>query len=311
MNRKMAINVISKAFGIPPSVVALIGKGNAMVDVKKKTPSGIDPRSKAGRVMSAARVKDAGSRLSSKRYEVKRPDGNPLMHGGKAVERPSEYDSALIGVFFKHTLRKQGLSCELNDWERSLLAESAEKDQWVGSLPNGDYFGGGEPGAYVPGHRVKSLLDDTISGGLYMNPVVLDTAIITYPLLSGQLFPFIDLKVITGRRIMVPTVQNLSVSWGVAPGTAITPFNTSALVNSRDTPIFNVSGFVEISNDLLADSPVAIGNEIVGLYGERMKAELDRVIAVGSGANEPLGIANTSGLIGVVSDAGIGGPPRR
>lgn len=279
-----------------------------MTTLKTNTPQGLKAGTKSAKLMGAARVKDAGDRLSQKRYEVKRHDGNPLMHGGNPVERPSEYDQALIGVYFKHQLRRQGMPCEMSEWERALLAESVTKDKWVGSTPNNDYYGGGSPDAYVPAHRVKALLDDTISGGLYLNPVILDTAIITKPLLSGQLFPFIDVKPITGRRVQVPVIENLSVTWGTAPGTPQAPFNTASLVSPLDTAIHNVQGFAELSNDLLADSPVNIGSAVVELFGERLKAELDRVIAVGNGTSEPLGFTLASGILAVNSDNGLSGP---
>lgn len=293
--------------GIPQPVANAIlhfrTKRATMTKLKSNTPSGLAPDSKAAKLAGAARVKDAGDRLSTKRYEVKRADGNPLIYGGAAVERPSEYDTALIGVFFKHQLRRQGMAVELSEWERSLLAESVTKDKWVGSAPNGDYYGGG-PDGYAPAHRVKALLDDTISGGIYLAPMVLDTAVITKPLLSGQLFPFIDVKPITGRRVQVPVIENLSVTWGTNPGTPAQPFNTASLVSPLDTAVQVVQGFIELSNDLLADSPVNIGSAVVELYGDRLKAELDRVIAVGNGFNEPLGIVNTSGLAVVQSDSG-------
>ena len=303
--------VFTDMSGFTPAVAAAILPARATKRVttmttklKANTPQGTDPATKSAKLMGAARVKDAGDRLSRKRYEVKRPDGNPLVYGGAAVERPSEYDNALIGTFFKHRLRQQGFACELSEWERSLLADSAQKDAWVGTLPNGDYYGGGSPGDYVPAHRVKALLDDTISGGIYLNPVVLDTAVITKPLLSGQLFPFVDVKPITGRRVQVPVIENLSVSWGTGPGTAATPFNTASLVSPLDTAVQNVQGFMELSNDLLADSPVNIGAAVVELFGERLKSELDRVIAIGNGFNEPLGFALASGVVTVGSDGG-------
>ncbi|QDU24037.1 phage major capsid protein [Urbifossiella limnaea] len=307
--------VLPDVSGFTPAVAAAIlpnpthTRATAMTTkLKSNTPSGLAPDSKAAKLAGAARVKDAGARLSQKRYDVKRPDGNPLMFGCSPVERPSEYDNALIGVYFKSQLRRQGVAVELSDWERALLAESVTKDKWVGSLPNGDYYGGGSPGDYVPAHRVKALLDDTISGGIYLNPVVLDTAVITRPLLSGQLFPFIDVKPITGRRVQVPVMENLSVSWGTGPGTAVAPFNTASLVSPLDTAVQNVQGFIELSNDLLADSPVNIGTAVVELFGERLKSELDRVIAVGNGYNEPLGITLASGVAAVNSDNGTGGP---
>lgn len=274
---------------------------------KANTPAG----TKAGggvAVMKAATVRDPSARLSTKRYTVKRPDGNALVWGSKAVETPSEHDRAVVGVWFKSALRKIGLPVELTEWERSLLSEYATKGQWVGTAPNGDYFGGGADG-YAPAERVKALLDDTFSGGLYLAPAVLDAAVITQPLLSGQVFPFVDLKVVEGRRVMLQSINNLTVSWGVTPGTAVVPMDTSALVNPLDTAVFGVAGYIELSNELLADSPVNIGATVVELYGQRLKAELDRVVVNGNGIAEPLGIVNATGLAAVNTDNGLFGPP--
>ena len=280
-------------------------KGNAVAKLKANTPA--KASGKANDVFKSAAVLDAGARLSQKRYAVKRPDGNPLEWGGKALETSSEFDRAVCGVWAKAALKRLGVPCELTDWERSLLTEYGQKGQWVGTTPGGEYFGGG-PDGFAPAARVKALLDDTVSGGIYLAPVVLDEAIIVKPLLSGQLFPFVDVRPISGRRITTPVMQQMTVGWGTAEGTPVQPFSTSGLVSPLDTAVMPVSGFAEIGNDLLSDTPVNVGAAIIEMYGERLKSELDRVIAVGNGVNEPLGIVNTTGLTAVSSDSGAAGP---
>lgn len=269
---------------------------------------GADVGGKAGDLWRGARVKDAGSRLSVKRWSVKRPDGRPLLFGSTALEHPSERDKAVLGVWFKLALRRNGMAVEFNEFERSLLAEAAEQDRWVGTTPGGVYYGGG-PDGFAPATTVKALLDDTTSGGLFLNPVTLDQSIVVAPLLSGQLFPLVDLVPVQGRRVTTPAMANMQMSWGAASGTAVQPFSTAGLISPLDCAVMPVNGYIEIGNDLLADSPVEIGGTIVGLFGERLKAELDRVLAVGNGTSEPLGIVNTSGLAAVSSDSGVGGPP--
>jgi HK97 family phage major capsid protein len=269
----------------------------------------VTPDSTAGRLWSAAKVKDAGARLSTKRFSVKRPDGNPLTFGAKALETPSEYDNALIGVWWKTALRRLGVPAELTEWERSLLAESVTKDRWVGTCPDGSYYGGGGPSGFAPSARVKALLDDTVSGGLFLNPVVLDESIVTRPLLHSQLFQYVDLVPVTGRRVTTPVIENMTLTWGQAAGTAVQPMSTAALVSSLDTAVMPVAGFLELSNELQLDSPVDVGATVVRLFGERLKAELDRVIAVGNGSTEPLGIANATGIAALTADNSSAGPP--
>lgn len=281
------------------------GTGGTMKPKPKKTAPVAGKA--AALVRGGARVKDAGDRLSRKRYELKGRDGRPVRLGSKTIERPSEYDQALIGCFYKLSLQRQGAKCRLSDFERSLLTEAAEKDAWCGETPDGAYYDGSQ-GAAAPAAVVKGLLDDTVSGGLYLSPVVFDDSVILYPILNGELFPYVDLKQVTGRRVYVPTMQNLTVGWGTMPGTAVTPFTTAGLVDAISSTLANVQGFMEISRDLLLDSPVNIGATVTDLFGQRLKAELDHVIAAGSGVGQPLGIANTALTI-VPSDHGTGGPP--
>lgn len=282
-------------------------RGATMTTPKTTSPASIKAGSKAGAMLTSARVKDASERLSKSKHAVKRPDGSALVYGGRPVETSSEYDLAAVGVFVKSVLRRQGVGVELSEFERGLLAELVEKGQWVGTV--GNVYHGGGPDGFVPNTRVKALLDDTLSGGLYITPVEFDSAIITKPLLTGQLSPYVDTRPVTGRRITTGVLENLSLTWGTPDGSPATPFDTNALVSPLDTAVYPVSGFIELGNDFLADTPVNVGSEVVALYGERLKSELDRVIAVGNGTNEPLGLANASGLTAVNSDMGAAGPP--
>ena len=104
-------------------------------------------------------------------------------------------------------------------------------------------------------------------------------------------------------------MNNPTISWGTAEGTAITPLNTAAFVSAFDTPIQVATAAMEIGLDFEEDSPVDMGGAIQEKYGEKFQEDMDRVIAVGNGTTEPLGISNTSGVTAIVSDSGVGGPP--
>ncbi len=286
-------------------------KGGESVTTKAKT-SATDPKAlkgtKAGAVMTAARVKSPSENLNRKRFEVKTANGSQLLYGGRGMETSSELDLAVIGVYAKQMLRRAGVGVMLTEWEKSLWAEMKESGQWVGDAGQFYYGGGGSEG-YVPNTQVKALLDDTLSGGIEITPAVFDDAVVVKPLLTGQLAPFVDMRPVTGRRVKSGTMQNLTVSWGTPDGTAAAPFDTSSLIGPLDTPVYPVSGFVEIGRDFEADTPVAIGQLVVEAYSERLKEQLDRVIAVGDGVTQPLGIVNTPGITSVNSDMGAGGPP--
>lgn len=313
--QSVLLKMIDRGFATadPATVKQLRGSTTTKSTTRTKmtTPKTTSPASlkgtKAGAVMTSARVKDASESLNRTKHAVKRPDGSALLYGGRPVETSSEYDLAAVGVFAKHCLRRGGVGVEMSEWERGLLAEMIEKGQWVGTVGN-TYFGGG-PDGHVPNTRVKALLDDTLSGGLYITPVEFDSAVITKPLLSGQLAPFVDVRPVTGRRITTGVIENMTLTWGTPDGAAATPFDTNSLISPLDTAVYPVSGFVELGRDFESDTPVNIGEKVVEQYSERLKSELDRVICVGNGTSEPLGLANASGLTAVSSDMGAAGPP--
>src|SRR5262249_45384486 len=58
--------------------------------------------------------------------------------------------------------------------------------------------------------------------------------------------------------------------------------------------IHPVSCCVEVGRDFLSDSAADVGRILLENIGQRMLSEIDRVICLGTGSNEPLGIFNAS-----------------
>lgn len=286
----------------------LLAGGITAKQLAELRKDGDAPPDKAKDLFNTARVKSPSERLSTKRTTATTKAGAPLTwgDGGRVLESPSDFDKAVCGAFFKQAMRKMGMTDRpLSELERALIAESAEKGKWVGRGLDFDY-GGGD--AFIPAHEVKTILDDTVSGGIYMNPVALDEAVIIYPLLHSELLPYVDVKDVTGRRIITPTLQNMVVTWSTGAGSQATPMSTAGLIGDVDTAIFPVNGFIEVGNDLVADSPIQIGETVISLFGERLKAELDKVILIGDGVTQPLGITQATGLTAVNSVNGSPGP---
>jgi HK97 family phage major capsid protein len=63
--------------------------------------------------------------------------------------------------------------------------------------------------------------------------------------------------------------------------------------------VHKIGGFVEVENELVADSPESIEALLRGLFGIAIAAKNERNILRGSGAGEPLGILNAAAAIGV------------
>lgn len=156
--------------------------------------------------------------------------------------------------------------------------------------------------------EIKSLIDDSTSGGIEIAPIEFDDALVTIPVLNGELFPYVNVQNVTrGRRMKGGAIANPSFGTGTE-GSAVSAFDTTGFVSAFDTNIFVATGAMEIGLDFEEDSPTNIGQTIITKYGEKALEWLDRVVACGNGTTEPQGVVNLSGIVTVNSDNGTGGP---
>jgi len=245
----------------------------------------------------SVRVKAAAEKYSEKRFVGRHAKtGGEIVNPftGAATEQPSQRDYAKAGCLFKHLAQRAGLGVSLHGHERELLDEMATADPWAGTI-------GGEYAAGFTG--VKALLDDATSGGIEITPTWFDDAVVTFPLLSGELFPFVDVRdVPRGRRVEGGSIGNPTVSWGQGDNTEVSLFDTASLVAEINTTIFGAAVAIEIGRDFLSDAAVDVGSQLTRLVGERLAAELDKLIANGNGTNQPQGIFQASGLTTTTPD---------
>lgn len=76
---------------------------------------------------------------------------------------------------------------------------------------------------------------------------------------------------------------------------------TDAKFTSLEYRIHKVGGYVEVSNELIADSPQSIEALLRSLFGIAIGAKNERNILHGTGAGEPLGIFNAPCTVGVTT----------
>jgi HK97 family phage major capsid protein len=257
-------------------------------------------------------VKDKAAMFSTqKTVGVHAKTGQPVVNPftGAPAELPSKREYAVAGAYFRWLARRCGVPCRpLEGYEKSLLLESASNEPWAGCL-SGDISDDRSYEKGVHPDRVKTLLSDSTSGGVALNPLWFDTAIITFPLLSGELFPFVDVvEMPRGSLVNTASIQNVQVTWGQADATSIPLYNTAGLVALINPTVQNMMVAVEVGRDLLSDAAVDVGQYLVQIIGERFSSELDRVIASGDGVTQPQGIFNSSNATIVNSDYGTFGP---
>jgi HK97 family phage major capsid protein len=239
-------------------------------------------------------VKAPSERYNDVRYSTKHAKTGKPVHDqkGAEVQSLSERTTARVGAFLKWRASRNGVNnFQLTEHEQAMVAEMFDsKETWVGEF-NGEYRDN------WTGTQVKALLSDSTSGGVYVNPLWYDQAIITFPLLNGEIFPFVDVVEVPRSNVVnSASISNPTVTWGQTDGTAISVFDTTSLVGQLNTSIFNCMIAVEVGRNELADSIVNVGQYLVQVIGERYAAELDKIIAIGDGTTQPQGIVNASGL---------------
>lgn len=259
--------------------------------------------------------------------------------GSYDYNMPTERSKAISGAWLKHLVNRQ---CKaegrqvpwqfaMNEQDKHLVEYAARECKFVGPI---GYEGrgtktltdNGDPDTIAARHWfdgstackdmadgdlwIKALLDEAAgSQGLEAVPIEFDANYILTPLLTGQLFPLASVTNVTRRRIEATTFANPTVGWGVAEGTAITPFNTDGFVGAFDNNIWPVTGAMEIGRDFQSDSPLDIGGIVVDRYGVAFRNEMDNVIATGNGTDRPTGLFTTAGVTTELSAGGPGAAP--
>lgn len=244
--------------------------------------------------------------------------------GGFALDMPTQRSKAIAGAWFKFLINK---SCaedrrpvpavfKMKDIDNRLVEAAMHECQFNGPIGFRDSADGwGTADHWMEGQKMtdlhrKAMLDDTTSGGQYVVPIEFDANVVLTPLLNGELFPRVNVVNVTRRRIESATVGNPTLGWGVAEGSAITPFVTTSYVAQFNHNVYPITGAMELGKDFLSDSPIDIGGIIVQRYGERFRQELDNVIANGNGTDRPEGCLTISGVSTVTPAGGAGTAPQ-
>jgi len=243
--------------------------------------------------------------------------GQQAMYAGEKLQTSSRLGKAVASAYFKWCL---ATSCAAHDIPRGLKMTDEDRDlvnyalhemEWSGVVKTRD--DGYDWESKVARRKlteleIKAMLDDGTSGGIEIAPIEFDDALVTTPVLYGELFPLVNVvDVSRGRRMKGGAIGNPTFA-ASTEGTAITPFDTTAFVSAFDTNIYVAAAAMEIGMDFEEDSPTNVGAIIMEKYGEKAQEWLDEQIAVGDGTTEPEGVFTASGTTSVASDMGTGGP---
>lgn len=311
---------LSKAFAKPQEPSQERGEGSGA----KAYQAAGETKATEGNV----RVKAVSELYDMSCKSATKADGSPLMmkgeHGvaSRELNHPSQFAKAVSGAWLKFMISRQATKdaqqiphwAKMTEHDWALVKHAANEMPFIGpvGMTNEDGDSDTAAGGWAKGMRlnemqVKTLLDDSTSGGLEAVPIVFDDIAILTPLLNGELFPLVDVRTTTRRRVEGFAMGNPSVYW-TAEGSTPSVFDTASFISAFDTTVYPCTGTMEVGLDFEADSPVAIADLLINRYGQRMATELDDVIATGNGTNRPLGIFNTIGLTTLTTANGTGGP---
>lgn len=271
--------------------------------------------SESGGAGTVIRPKKPSERYSkSANPVVNKQTGKALTVLGNAVSEPSACDYAKIGAWAKHYFNSGKASEMLHAWGARPPAMNEHEKALVAEMLEDDYFCGDTKNGWVDratikeaGLDVKTLLNDSTSGGNSLVPYAYDSALISYPYLHSQLLPYVDLRTTNSSEVKTSTLGQVSVMWGIDEGTAISIFNTDSLIGEKSFTVHPVTAAIEWGKDLELDTPVAeLGQKLVEQFGQAMMKELDYVVCLGNGTNQPEGFLNAAGTVTVNSAGGTG-----
>jgi hypothetical protein len=233
---------------------------DAVNDAINPTPTGPDPKKVFGGGVSGGIVRKASERYGTSKatghhVRSKQPVLNPL------TNRKPSISAGANGPLLVHGGNTWGGRREFKPCGRNTIRIYSMKVIHTGSFVgevNGVWhedFSGGD--------KVKAVLDDSVSGGINLVPVVVDSDIVTQLLLGSEIFPFVDVKDMpTGRRIEVPTMGAVSVTWGTPEGTMLPLWDTTGLLGTIPATVNTVAAAVEVGRDLLMNSAIEVGQAL-------------------------------------------------
>jgi HK97 family phage major capsid protein len=249
---------------------------------------------------------------ATKQYDSERMTGKHVRTNSEVVNplsmslatRPSELDFAKAGAMFKMLASKSGVAnVSLSEHETELF-DAVTRDDWAG-LIGSDYH----EKISAPA-RIKTLIANSGSGGIELTPHWFDDAIVTYPLLTGEILPKVDLREVPrGQFISGAAVGNPTIQWGVVDDSTVSLFDTSNLVSGLDSTVYGAACAVLVGRDFLSDAAVDVGRVLTQNIGQRFAEELDDVCMNGNGTTQPEGILTASGFSTVTPDNTTTGPP--
>lgn len=201
--------------------------------------------------------------------------------GGTKDKGAKSFGDFLLAVYRKDTKRLSTIYGSTKDAD-------ATKDMSIDTGTAGGYL---VPHEYTARLLQVAGMQSQIMGRVQQVPVGSESG--TYPALDQYFTPTAG----SGATADAGRVTAATTAAGV------TLTETQARFTSLDWRVNKVGGFVEVENELIADSPFAIEQLLTSLFGVAISAKNERNVLRGTGAGEPLGILSADCAIGITPNS--------
>ena len=200
-----------------------------------------------------------------------RKSGYFSQDGGKADKNVKSFGDWLISVYRGDETRLKGVYGSMKD-----MLEST----------------GTQGGFLVPEEYIPNLLQVTaVENGIVsrVQRVPVRSAVGKYPALDQYVAPTAGAgdTAFAGGIVAATRAEGASFS------------ETQATFKQLEWRLKSIGGYTEVSNELVADSAIAIETLLTGLFRVAIASKTERHILRGTGAGEPLGILNAPCLVQV------------
>jgi HK97 family phage major capsid protein len=141
----------------------------------------------------------------------------------------------------------------------------------------------------------KALSEGDDGAGGYLVPADYRAELIRRLPELSELFPFVRRVPVSGDSGEFPKLSSdVSITWGRSENDALT--ETDPAFTQLTWTARNMSAITYLSRELVSDANPNIVETITALFSEAVAAERDKMIAVGNGSSQPMGIYSAAGL---------------
>lgn len=229
--------------------------------------------------------------------------GMPMQYNGKDVDTPTERSKGMTSTWLKFQLFPESLK----EWEVDVIRHILHKEKFT--IPNAD--NNTEARLLTPAERdavwdlnknfylrnMKSVINDSTSGGQYAIPEFFDMDMIVTPTLASEdIMSYCNVvPVPRGTAAQNFTMGRPTIAAANTEGSATNVFTTTSFIGNHDTTFYRAAGFISIGRNFAEDAHPRLVAEIQNQYMNSVKLWFNEQIMGGDGTTEPQGVLTASG----------------